>query len=163
MKHDEPFGVVLIKDGQEAGAATTYSVGTLAKITDFYQGSDGLLGVTAIGGQRFKLLSSERQADGLNIGEIELIPDEEPMPLPQAFSSMPHILENVLDDLGRLYESLDRRLDDAVWVTYRFFEILPIDLEQKQASLESSDTEARLSVVSQLLESVREPSRDQNV
>ena len=85
------------------------------------------------------------------------------MPMPAEYSGMPHILENVLDDLGRLYESLDRRLDDAVWVTYRFLEILPIDLEQKQASLESSDTEARLKVVSQLLESVREPSRDQNL
>ena len=162
MKHDEPFGVVLIRDGREAGAATTYSVGTLAKITDFYQGSDGLLGVTAIGGQRFNLLSSDRQADGLNVGEIELIPDEAPMPLPQELSGMSHILENVLDDLGRLYESQDRRLDDAVWVTYRFFEILPIDLEQKQASLESSDTAARLTAVSQLLESVREPSRNQS-
>lgn len=162
MKHDEPFGVVLIRDGQEAGAATTYSVGTLAKITDFYQGSDGLLGITAIGGQRFRLLSSERQADGLNVGEIELIREEPPTPMPPEFSGMPHILENVLDDLGRLYESLERKLDDAVWVTYRFFEILPIDLEQKQASLESSDTEARLKAVSQLLEVVREPRRDQS-
>lgn len=157
MKDDEPFGVVLIRDGREAGPATTYSIGTLAKITDFYQGSDGLLGVTAIGGQRFGLTSSERQADGLNIGDVELIPEEAPMPLPSEYGSMPHILENVLDDLGRLYESLERDLTDAVWVTYRFIEILPIDLEQKQASLESSDTEARLRLVSQLLDSVREP------
>ena len=73
MKSDTPFGVLLIKDGEEAGPATTYEVGTLAKITDFYQGSDGLLGVTALGGQRFRLISNERQHDGLNIGEVELI------------------------------------------------------------------------------------------
>ena len=142
----------------EAGPATTHTVGTLAKITDFYQGSDGLLGVTAIGGQRFRMLSNERQPDGLNIAEIELIEDEAPMPLPPELNAMPHILENVLDDLGRLYESLDRKYGDAVWVTYRFIEILPIDLEKKQASLESSDTEARLRIVSQLLDTVRRPS-----
>ena len=163
MKHDEPFGVVLIRDGYEAGTATTYNVGTLARITDFYQGSDGLLGITAIGEQRFNLLSSERQPDGLNVGNIELIPDEPSTPLPPDFNAMPHILENVLDDLGRLYESLERRIDDAVWVTYRFVEILPIDLAQKQASLESSDTEARLKLVGELLDSVRRPSDDSNL
>ena len=49
MKSDSPFGVLLIRHGGEAGSATTHSVGTMAKITDWYQGSDGLLGVTAVG------------------------------------------------------------------------------------------------------------------
>ena len=153
MKDDLPFGVVLIRDGHEAGAATTHGTGTLAKITDFYQGSDGLLGITAIGGQRFRLLSSDREADGLNVGTIELLADEPPLPLPDDYSALSQILEDVIDDLGRLYESLDRRLDDAVWVTHRFVEILPIDLELKQASLESSDTLARLKLVSDILAS----------
>ena len=46
-------------------------------------------------------------------------------------------------------------MDDAVWLSYRFIEILPIDLEQKQKSLESSDTLARLRLVDELLHSVR--------
>lgn len=157
MKSDTPFGVLLIRDGSESGPATTYEVGTLARITDFYQGSDGLLGVTAIGGQRFRLTGAERQADGLNLGEIELLADEVPVAMPQEFSALPQMLSNVLDDLGRLYESIDRQLDDAVWVTYRFLEILPIDLQKKQLSLESSDTAARLILVDELLDSVRGP------
>lgn len=155
MKSDSPFGVLLIRDGSEAGPATTHNVGTLARITDWYQGSDGLLGVTAIGEQRFRLLSTERQADGLNVADIELLPAEQSMPLPQSYDALPHILSNVLDDLGRLYESLPRDFDDGVWVSYRFMEILPIDLEQKQLSLESSDTGARLELVGQLLEQAR--------
>ena len=71
MKTDSPFGVLLIKEGSEDGPATTYEVGTLARITDWYQGSDGLLGITALGEQRFRLISSRREADGLNVGEIE--------------------------------------------------------------------------------------------
>ena len=63
MRSEAPFGVLLIKDGEEVGDSSTYEVGTLARITDWYQGSDGLLGVTAIGGQRFRLQSAERQAD----------------------------------------------------------------------------------------------------
>jgi len=157
MKSDTPFGVLLIREGEEAGQASTFDVGTLAQISDWYQGSDGLLGVTAIGEQRFRLLFSERQHDGLNIGEIELIPAEADMTLPDEYGVMPKILSNVLDDLGRLYESLERRFDDAVWVTYRFIEILPIDLEQKQECLESSDTQARLKLVHELLKDVRGP------
>ena len=158
MKSDTPFGVLLIKDGIEAGLATTYEVGTLAKITDFYQGSDGLLGVTALGQQRFRLVSSDRQPDGLNIGEVELIEPEASLPLPDEFRQLPDMLSNVLDDLGRLYETQECRYEDAVWVTYRFLEILPVDLERKQLSLESSDTTARLKLVDELLDFVRGPA-----
>jgi Lon protease-like protein len=158
MKSETPFGVLLIKDGEEAGPASTYDVGTLAKITDFYQGSDGLLGITALGGQRFHLISSERQHDGLNIGEVELIEPEASLPVPEKFRALPDMLSNVMDDLGRLYEMQDRQIEDAVWVTYRFLEILPIDLDQKQLSLESSDTLARLNLVDGLLDSVSGPA-----
>ncbi len=158
MKNDTPFGVLLIRDGQEAGPATTFDVGTLARIVDWYQGSDGLLGVTAIGGQRFRLVTSEQQANGLNTGNVELIEPEPAMALPGDYESLSKILANVLDDLGRLYESLERRFDDAVWVTYRLTEILPIELEIKQQYLESSDTLARLKLVDELLSNVRGPT-----
>lgn len=157
MKDDSPFGVVLIREGGEVGPAETHDVGTLARIVDWYQGSDGLLGVTARGEQRFRVLSSERQADGLAIGEIEILPEEREMPLPEEYRPMASILSGVLDDLGRLYENLDRRLDDAGWVTNRFVEILPIDLEKKQLCLEQSDPIARLRLVQQVLQHVRGP------
>ena len=159
MKADAPFGVLLIKDdGKETAPSTTYQVGTLATITDFYQGSDGLLGITALGGQRYRLIANEQQHDGLNVGDIELIEPEAPLPLPKEYRALPDMLANVLDDLGCLYEMQSREYQDAVWVTYRFLEILPIELEQKQLSLESSDTAARLKLVSELLDSVRGPT-----
>lgn len=159
MKSDSPFGVLLIRQGREAGSATTHSVGTMARITDWYQGSDGLLGVTAVGEQRFSLQSSERRSDGLYVGEVATIATENPLALPDQYKGLPCMLTNVLDELGRLYESIDRRLDDAVWVSYRFLEILPIDLERKQKSLESSDTMERLRLVDELLESIRDRRR----
>ncbi len=157
LQKDAPFGVLLIREGDEAGNATTFEVGTLARIIDWYQGSDGLLGVTAVGEQRFRLLSAERQPDGLNVGEIELLPDEPPLPLDDSFRGLAEILQGVLDDLGRLYESMERRYDDAGWVTYRFVEILPLEPEQKQVCLEAADPEERLQLVLQLLDTVREP------
>lgn len=157
LKNDKPFGVLLIRDGGETGPATTYDVGTLARITDWYQGSDGLLGITALGEQRFRLIDSVRQDDGLNIGDVEILDNEAATPLPEEYQEMAAILAGVLDDLGRLYESLDRHFDDASWVTSRFVEILPIDLEEKQRCLEQSDPVERLRIVRGLLESARSP------
>ena len=139
MKADAPFGVVLIRDGSEAGLATTHTVGTLARVTDWYQGSDGILGVTAVGEQRFRLLAAERQRDGLNIGEVELLPDAASFSLPAEYQGTVSILANVMDELGILYEGIDRRYDDTAWVAYRLAEILPIGLDIKQECLESED------------------------
>jgi hypothetical protein len=157
MKDDSPFGVVLIREGGEVGRADTYDIGTLARIVDWYQGSDGLLGVTARGGQRFRVLSSHREPDGLNVADVEVLPEETEVPLPEQYRPMATILSGVLDDLGRLYEDLERRLDDAGWVTNRFVEILPIDLAEKQLCLEQSDPAERLRLVQQVLKHVRGP------
>lgn len=139
LKNDVPFGVLLIREGQEDGPATTHEIGTLARIVDWYRGSDGLLGITAVGTQRFRLMSAERQTDGLNVGEVDVLPDIETMPLPPDFRALSEILASIIDDLGRLYEGLERRYDDAAWVAYRFAEVLPVELVHKQACLESED------------------------
>ena len=53
MRESEKFGVVLIREGNEVGPAETVDVGTLAEIVDFHQLSDGLLGLSCIGGNAF--------------------------------------------------------------------------------------------------------------
>ena len=151
MKSDRPFGVLLIREGNEAGSATTYDIGTLAKVVDWYQGSDGILGITAMGTERFRLLTAERQDDGLNVGDVELLPDAPQSKIPDQYQSLSSILESVMNDLGRLYENLECRFDDAAWVAYRFAEILPIDLKQKQEFLESNDVSAFLERIDEVL------------
>lgn len=151
VRDDAPFGVLLIREGQETGPASTHDIGTLARITDWYQGSDGLLGVTALGLQRFRVISSHTDESGLNIGEIEVLDDEPAHVLPDEYRDMTVILNDVLDDLGRLYEPLERHMQDASWVSSRFVEILPLDLEEKQRCLESNDPIERLRIVQGLL------------
>jgi Lon protease-like protein len=155
MQNDSPFGVLLIRDGQETATATTHNIGTLARITDWYQGSDGLLGITAIGEARFRLLSTTRQDNGLTVGDVQILENEPNIPLPDEYQEMASILAGVLEDLGRLYESLDKHFDDASWVTSRFVEILPIDLEEKQRCLEQSNPIERLRIVRKLLDDAR--------
>lgn len=156
LKEEGSFGVVLIKDGSETGPAKVYDIGTLARITDWYQGSDGLLGITAMGQERFRIRSSRRQKDGLLVGTVDAMPPDPEIELPKAYLPLAEILAGVLDDLGRLYEALHKRYDDAGWVSYRFAEILPITPEQKQLLLESEDPLERLDEMRTVLESVKE-------
>jgi Lon protease-like protein len=116
-----------------------------------------LLGITAIGQQRFRLLSSTREADGLNVGNIEVLPTQPGSQLPAEYQPLAKILSGVLDDLGRLYEPIEKKYDDAGWVGYRFAEILPIPVEQKQSCLEVDDPVSRLEMMCAVLDSVRNP------
>ena len=156
LKEDGEFGVVLLMTGSEIGDASTFAVGTRARILDWYQGSDGILGVTAVGGQRFTLTGMSRQADGLYLGEVLAIESEPVCALPDEYRPMASLLEVIVNDLGKLYENLDKNYDDATWVGCRFAEILPISLEQKQECLEMSDALERLRYIRPLLRSIRQ-------
>ena len=158
LKQDCGFGVILIRKGEETGPVETHGVGTMAIINDWYQGSDGLLGITALGRERFSLGGIRQQADGLNIGSVDFIQPEQSVPLPERFEPLAHILEGVLEDLGTLYQSLSKHYDDASWVGYRLSEILPAPMDDKQALLELNDPLDRLERLRPLLRSLRTES-----
>jgi hypothetical protein len=69
---------------------------------------------------------------------------------------MAALLRAVVDDLGRLYETIDKHYDDASWVGFRFAEVLPIDLEEKQFCLELNDPVERLLALRPSLRQLRE-------
>jgi len=146
MREGQGFGVVLIRDGREVGTAETdvYEVGTLAQITDFHQLPDGLLGLTCVGRQRFRILRRSRQTDGLNLGEVEWIDAEPSVPVPSRHARLAELLRTVLPQLGEVYTDIHMRLDDAAWVGHRLAEILSIPLADKQICLEIDDPVQRL-------------------
>ncbi|MEM7612180.1 MAG: LON peptidase substrate-binding domain-containing protein [Pseudomonadota bacterium] len=160
MRTSEPFGVVAISEGREVGPSLIHTTGTLAVISDFYQGSDGLLGITATGTDRFAVLHEDAADDGLRIGTIKTLPAEPVATLPSRFSPLAQMLDSILDDLGKLYEGHERQLDDASWVGYRYCEILPMSVAQKQHCLEMVDPVARLDIVAALLSRATKVSDD---
>ncbi|MBT8445096.1 MAG: peptidase S16 [Gammaproteobacteria bacterium] len=156
MKEDSEFGVVLLMSGSEIGEAETATIGTRARILDWYQGSDGILGITAVGSERFVLNTSSRQSDGLYLADVSPIAAEPTIALPEDYQSMAALLEVIINDLGKLYENLDTNYTDATWVGLRFAEILPISLEDKQRCLEMNDPLERLQYIRPLLRSIRQ-------
>ena len=72
MREGVCFGVVLVQGGSEVGQAPGYAdIGTSARIIDFNLLQDGLLGITCRGERRFRVLRRWREADGLNMGDVE--------------------------------------------------------------------------------------------
>src|SRR5512139_2924175 len=64
MKEERRFGICLIQEGEEVGdAAQPHTIGTLGRISYFNRRSDGLLGITVQGEQRFRILKTEIQPD----------------------------------------------------------------------------------------------------
>ncbi|HEU4626063.1 MAG TPA: LON peptidase substrate-binding domain-containing protein [Steroidobacteraceae bacterium] len=146
MREHAPFGVVLIRAGFEAGGAVTSTaeVGTSARIVDFFQMPDGLLGIRCVGERKFKVLERRVRSDGLNMGTVEWTPDERVAALPAEYSHLAALLRKVLPELGEIYESVPKHFDDAGWVSARLAEILPIHLAEKQLCLELADPLERL-------------------
>jgi len=145
LRDGSGFGVVLIRDGVEAGGpALTYDVGTYARIVDFSQQPDGLLGIRASGERRFRILERRRARDGLNVADVEWLPEELPQPLPDEFAELAPALDAILTQVGEPYAPLQRHADDAAWVAGRLAEILPIPPAHKQHCLELDDPVERL-------------------
>ena len=162
MKTDTGFGVVLLVEGREAGAGAataTAAIGTEARIVDFDQLEDGLLGLTCIGQERIRVLSTWTQADGLHLAEIEDIAAEPEVPVPIDCVQLRAVLERVWPELGINYRYVPSRFGDAGWLANRLAELAPLEAGVRQSLLEIDDPVARLRVLAPLIQ-VRDDSRD---
>jgi Lon protease-like protein len=154
IKREEPFGVCLIHEGAEVGApAVPEGVGCLAKILDWDMQQQGILNLKTRGDQRFRILARENSPQGLISADVELIPPDATIAVPEKFASCARLLEMVVLDQGKPVFAEPHAFDDATWVSYRLTEILPVPLVAKQKLLELSDSVARLSILQRFLES----------
>lgn len=163
MKHNAPFGVVLIKSGQEVGqAAEPEAIGCLASITDWDMENLGVMMLRTEGGERFRILETRVLADQRLEGRIAMLPADSSPPISDMHVECAKALKSIIDEIdqqGRLEEgerfispfAQPIRLDSAGWVANRWCEILPIPLKAKQKLLELDDAQARLSIVHQYL------------
>jgi Lon protease-like protein len=161
MRSGEPFGVVCMSRGAEAGdnpeGVRIERVGVLANIEDVDAEQAGILKVRCIGGSRFRLLEAPVQRpNGLWVGTAELIEDDvHRLPertLQPAVDALQQALEALLaQDIKPFAEPLQWR--DAGWVANRWCELLPITLAAKQRLMELEEPSMRLQLVDEFLRS----------
>lgn len=132
LKSGSEFGVIWIRRGAEvaqrgSAAPQLGDYGTTARIVDWDQLPNGLLGVTIEGGQRFDLESTSVRANGLVVGAVEM---REPLPV----AAMDPAWVSLLDVLRSLeihphIQAMALQIDyDNAWqVAYTLIQVLPLD------------------------------------
>ena len=162
MREGSDFGVLLITNGEEVGpVAELATVGTSARVVDFSQLPDGLLGVMCRGSRRFRVLSHRLQADGLRIAEVEWLPEQGPDAIKAEHRPLAQVLRRVLEELGDTARHLDADFDDADWVSNRLAEFLPLERTDQQALLEMADPQERMRRLAPLIEVAEDDASEQ--
>lgn len=155
MRDNTGFGVCLIQQGSEVGQpAQPYPIGTLARIVDWQQRRDGLLGITALGQSRFRICSTRTATNHLLKAEVSELPAVGPDTLLSQPATIHDLLERILQLKGLGYEHGTVQWDSADWLSCRLAEILPLDLAHKQRLLEMDAPHERLRALRRLVPSL---------
>ncbi len=147
LRESRPFGVVLIKQGDEvcptmsdAEATAFYPVGTTAQIVDTHLANDGMLHLDTRGVERFRVHKSWVERDGLVQAEVALIADASVVDAVDEVERLRDFLRRIMQlDAGEAPVSIQPwhqpQWDDPRWVVYRLMERLPIKFEDRQRVL----------------------------
>jgi len=152
LKDSSPFGVCLIREGQEVGApAVPEPVGCLARIAQCDVEELGILKVTAEGLERFRIVSREVNRQGLIVGEVERLATEEDAPDAAGLAESSEFLRKAIAGIGAERFNEPFQFEDASWVGFRLAEILPLRVDVKQKLLELTDAALRLAILHKFL------------
>ncbi len=153
LREDRGFVMALLQSGAEAGPGPVRfsGTGTRVRVADFRQLDNGLLGITVEGTDKVSVLRSWQQADGLNLGDVECLPRESLVRLPERFSELEEVLRSLCEH--PVIRELDMTVDysDARHIGWRLTELLPLDRSCKQELAEMQDPLMRLERLQALL------------
>ena len=162
LREKTEFGVVSIiknPDAIEEDLSLSFSkIGTLARIEDFDPIQPALYMTKSFGTQRFKLMNSKQELNGLWIGEVELLENDPLIPIPQEHQNVAELLDEIISVIQRENLLGDApfkkpfKVDDCGWVSNRLAELLPISLIQKNHLLAQTNPRIRLDLVSEIIE-----------
>ena len=157
LEHDEPFGVVLIQEGEEVGGhAAPRRIGTEARVIASQRYRDGRYDIVAEGRRRFEILQLDRSRAYLR-ADVEWLEELEGRDVHRLAETVATLFEGVLESL----ELAGHAIVDESWkaldprsLSYRVAAALPADDLVKQELLEAADVASRLVREAELLMSV---------
>ncbi len=157
MKQGVGFGVVCILEGSEVGVAPEgfARVGCEARITDFQQQDNGLLGIRVQGGRRFTVLRTEVQRDQLILADVEWLDDEPEQPLQDEDADLVALLKALAEH--PMVEALNMGTEAAGQqaLANQLAYLLPFAEEDKIDLLQLDDPQQRLDAIQALLDELQ--------
>ncbi len=161
LRDDQGFGIVWLKHGAEVAdsegdqSVHLSQIGSFAAIRDWQQLPNGLLGITVEGEKKFRLLSSIQQDDGLHIGEVEWLPEESHLPVPDTALELRELVHSLLMHPQIANLGIDGDDADARWLSNVLSQLLPVPEQVKFALLAIDDPLERLEQLRHLLEQLQ--------
>ena len=162
LREKTEFGVIsIIQDQDDSHDNPTprfSSIGTLALIEDFDPIQPALYMTKSFGTQRFQLLSSSQESNGLWVGEIILLEKDPLIPIPKEHQRVAKLLDEiiaVIQSENLLSDAPFKKpymTEDCGWVSNRLAELLPISLAQKNHLLAQTNPRIRLDLISEIIE-----------
>ena len=157
MKQGSGFGVVCLLDGDEMGIAPEgYAlVGCEARIIDFKQQDNGLLGIRVMGGRRFRVLSAQVQRDQLTVADVEWLQELPEQPLQDEDADLMALLKALAEH--PMVEALDMDTDAAGQqsLANQLAYLLPFTELDKIDLLQLDDPQQRLDAIQALLDELQ--------
>ncbi len=160
LREGAPFGAIAIQasspqDSRHA-ASKIERIGVRAELieADADTQRPGVLQVRCRATERFEVLSSTTQSDGLRIATVQWLQDDESVPPTGEFLDTVRALANAIATLkaqGTQPFLAPFQFDDAGWVANRWCELLPIPLAAKQRLMELNEPLIRLKLVDEFL------------
>ena len=157
MKQGAGFGVVCILEGDEVGLAPEgYAlIGCEARITDFQQQDNGLLGIRVQGDRRFKVLRSEVQRDQLLIADVEWLEDEPEQPLQDEDDDLVALLKALAEHPMVVALNMGTEANGQQSLANQLAYLLPFSELDKIDLLQLDDPQQRLDAIQALLDELQ--------
>ncbi len=156
LRHNTPFGVVLLKQGSEVLSALPsempaefHRVGCTARIIDTDLAPDGMLHILCRGEQRFAAESVETAPDGLWQGICTPLAGAVLSPTDALVQRMQRLLSRLLPADDPAHDATS--FEDPVWLVYRLIERLPIKLADRQRVLAADRLDLTLKHLSAMM------------
>ncbi|GAB3286263.1 LON peptidase substrate-binding domain-containing protein [Parahaliea aestuarii] len=156
MRNNVGFGVAWIRRGEEVaqrGRARPElgDWGTYARIVDWDQLKDGLLGITIEGERRFSLLRSSVAGSQLVMGEVQLDAPPPRLPVAAEWESLVEVLQSLEahPHVERMGLAIDYQ--NAWQVAYTLIQLLPLEESLKYSLLGLDDLEQVVEALNDIL------------
>ncbi len=155
LRDGSGFGVILLKDGEEVmkpgRSQQLYAIGTYARIIDWDQLENGLLGITVEGESKFHVQNYWSTESGLIKGQIIFsevdTPDKNRISVGEEMSGMTELLQ--LLEKHPAVQEMKLQIDyDNLWdLGWRLSELIPVATEIRQELLELDDPWERIQLL----------------
>ncbi|ROH88312.1 peptidase S16 [Pseudomethylobacillus aquaticus] len=160
LRNDSQFGMVAALPEAECPTALPFAaIGTSFSITAAEVPQPSLMTIRCLATQRFRVVSARQQADGLWLGQVELLIEQASLPIPEDLQITVQYLQQLIASLKEQGVDITQmpfcspyQFDDCAWVANRWTELLNMPLINKQRLLELDSHLLRLELICDMLD-----------